>query len=229
MAWILQLETSSKNCSVALSHQGKTEFLLEEAHEQYSHGQDLHPLIQKLMDQAPIELKNLAAIAVGKGPGSYTGLRIGVSAAKGLAYALDLPLIGINSLELMVHGVERSQEAYYIPLVDARRMEVYTSVFDQNLNELRPTQALILEEENAFLDLNSDLPHYFFGDGTAKAKPLFTQENFYFLEAPAFPSAAHMSSLAFEAHQKKAWESVAYFEPFYLKEFMITPSKKKTF
>ena len=229
MAWILQLETSSKNCSVALSHQGKTEFLLEEAHEQYSHGQDLHPLIQKLMDQAPIELKNLAAIAVGKGPGSYTGLRIGVSAAKGLAYALDLPLIGINSLELMAHGVERSQEAYYIPLVDARRMEVYTSVFDQNLNELRPTQALILEEENAFLDLNSDLPHYFFGDGTAKAKPLFTQEKFYFLEAPEFPSAAHMSSLAFEAHQKKAWESVAYFEPFYLKEFMITPTKKKTF
>lgn len=228
MAWILQLETSSKNCSVALSHQGQTEFLLEEAHEQYSHGQDLHPLIQKLMDQAPIELKNVEAIAVGKGPGSYTGLRIGVSAAKGMAYALDLPLIGINSLELMAHGAEPTQQGYYIPLVDARRMEVYTSVFDQNLNEIRPTQALILEQENTFLDLNPELPHYFFGDGTAKAKPLFTQENFYFLEAPLFPSAAHMSSLAFEAHQNKAWESVAYFEPYYLKEFMITPPKKKT-
>lgn len=228
MAWILQLETSSKNCSVALSHQGKTLHSLEEAHEHYSHSTDLHPLLQQLIQQAPIELSDLDAIAVGKGPGSYTGLRIGVSTAKGLAYALDIPLIGINSLTLLSQGVHVADSGYLIPMVDARRLEVYTAVFGQQGEVIRETQALILEQSTTFLDLNPELPHYFFGDGASKAKDLLVHENFHFLEQPLFPSASQMSLLAFCAFQDKTFESVAYFEPFYLKEFITTPPKKKT-
>ncbi|MGC6479267.1 MAG: tRNA (adenosine(37)-N6)-threonylcarbamoyltransferase complex dimerization subunit type 1 TsaB [Flavobacteriaceae bacterium] len=229
MAWILQIETSSKNCSVALSHQGETVCFFEEAHQNYSHSTDLHPQLQKLMESAPIALEELDAIAVGKGPGSYTGLRIGVSAAKGLAYALDIPLIGINSLTLISHAADVSGEGFLIPMMDARRMEVYTRVCDTQQQLVKDTQALVLEESSQFLDLNPEKPHYFFGDGSAKAKALLQNPNFHFLSTPLYPSAATMSVLAYTEFRQEKLESVAYFEPFYLKEFMTTPPKKKSY
>lgn len=222
MSYILNIETATKNCSVALAKEGKTILCKEIAEEGYSHAERLHVFIEEIIKEAGINFKDLSAIAVSQGPGSYTGLRIGVSAAKGLCFALDIPLIAVDTLQVLA-----SQASVYrgliIPMLDARRMEVYSAIFAPDFENKRAVQAEIIAE-NSFEDLQETL--YFVGDCAEKCKPVLTKENFIFLEEIKYPSAKEMSFLSFEKYKKNDTVDVAYFEPYYLKDFMMTVSRK---
>jgi len=220
--YILNIETATKNCSVALAKEGKTILCKEIADEGYSHAERLHVFIEEVLTEAGITFKDLSAVAVSQGPGSYTGLRIGVSAAKGLCFALDIPLIAIDTLQTLASQVVVSS-GLIIPMIDARRMEVYSAVFTSNLESKRDIQAEIITE-NSFESLQETL--YFVGDCAEKCKTVLTKENFIFLEEIKYPSAKEMSLLSYEKYKKNDTVDVAYFEPYYLKDFMITTSKK---
>lgn len=222
MSHILNIETATKNCSVALAKEGKTILCKEIAEEGYSHAERLHVFIEEIIQEAGISFQELSAIAVSQGPGSYTGLRIGVSAAKGLCFALDIPLIAIDTLQTLARQVKVS-DGLIIPMLDARRMEVYSAVFSPNFEKIRAVQAEIITE-NSFEDFEEKM--YFVGDCAEKCQSVLNKENFIFLEAIKYPSANEMSFLSFEKYQNKDFADVAYFEPFYLKDFMITVSKK---
>ena len=222
MSYILNIETATKNCSVALAKDGMTVLCKEIADEGYSHAERLHVFIEEIIKEAGITFKDLAAIAVSQGPGSYTGLRIGVSAAKGLCFALNIPLIAIDTLQTLASKVKIS-EGLIIPMIDARRMEVYSAIFYPNLNNQRATVAEIITE-NSFEDFQETL--YFVGDCLEKCKSVLTKENFIFLEEIKYPSAKEMSELSYTKFKKSDTVDVAYFEPYYLKDFMITTSKK---
>ena len=222
MEYILNIETATKNCSVALAKGGKTIVCKEIAEEGYSHAERLHVFIEAIIKEAGITLNDLSAIAVSQGPGSYTGLRIGVSAAKGLCYALDIPLIAVDTLQALASQVTISS-GLIIPMIDARRMEVYSAVFDPNLERKREVLAEIITE-NSFEDLHETL--YFVGDCAEKCKSVLTKENYVFLDKIVHPSAKEMSAISFEKFKKSDTVDVAYFEPYYLKDFMITTSKK---
>ena len=222
MAYLLNIETATKNCSVSLAKDGETIALKELNDGGYSHAEKLHEFIKVVLAEANIELTDLNAIAVSKGPGSYTGLRIGVSAAKGLCFALNIPLISINTLQSLSQSVSITN-GYIIPLLDARRMEVYSAVFKDN-NSVRNVEAEIIDATsfNDYLDKNTV---YFLGDGAEKCKNLITHKNAIFIDGK-FPSANEMSLLSFEKYKKNDIEDVAYFEPFYLKDFVVTTAKK---
>ena len=222
MSYILNIETATKNCSVALAKDGKTIICKEIAQEGYSHAELLHVFIEEIIQEAGINFKELNAIAVSKGPGSYTGLRIGVSAAKGLCYALDIPLISVDTLKVLASQVNVS-EGLIIPMIDARRMEVYSAIFTPNFEKIREVQAEIIDE-NSFQDFQETV--YFVGDCNEKCKTVLTQSNFVFLEDNKYPSAKEMSLLSFEKFTNNDFEDLAYFEPYYLKDFMMTVSKK---
>ena len=222
MSYILNIETATKNCSVALAKDGKTVLCKEIAEEGYSHAERLHVFIEEIIKEAGITFQDISAIAVSQGPGSYTGLRIGVSAAKGLCYALGIPLIAVDTLQVLASQTNISN-GLIIPMLDARRMEVYSAIFTSNFENKRAVQAEIITE-NSFEDLQETL--YFVGDCTEKCKPVLTKENHVFLEDIKYPSAKEMSFLSFEKHQKNDFVDVAYFEPYYLKDFMMTVSKK---
>lgn len=222
MSYILNIETATKNCSVALAKDGKTILCKEIAEEGYSHAERLHVFIEEIIKEAGITLNDLSAIAVSQGPGSYTGLRIGVSAAKGLCYALDIPLIAVDTLQALASQVTISS-GLIIPMIDARRMEVYSAVFAPNLERKREVLAEIITE-NSFEDLQETL--YFVGDCAEKCKSVLTKENYVFLDKIVYPSAKEMSAISFEKFKKSDTVDVAYFEPYYLKDFMITASKK---
>ena len=222
MSYILNIETATKNCSVALAKEGKTILCKEMAEEGYSHAERLHVFIEEIMKEAGIAFQDLSAIAVSQGPGSYTGLRIGVSAAKGLCFALDIPLIAIDTLQVLASQAKVSS-GLIIPMLDARRMEVYSAIFTPNFENIRAVQAEIITE-NSFEELQETL--YFLGDCAEKCKPILTKENFFFLEEIKYPSAKEMSFLSFEKYKKNDTVDVAYFEPYYLKDFMMTVSKK---
>lgn len=222
MEYILNIETATKNCSIALAKGGKTIICKEIAEEGYSHAERLHVFIEEIIQEAGITFKDLVAVAVSQGPGSYTGLRIGVSAAKGLCYALGIPLIAIDTLKTLASQVVVSN-GLIIPMLDARRMEVYSAIFTPNFENKRVTLAEIITE-NSFEDLQETL--YFVGDCAEKCKPVLTKENFVFLDEIKFPSAKEMSLLSFEKFRLNDTVDVAYFEPYYLKDFMITTSKK---
>jgi tRNA threonylcarbamoyladenosine biosynthesis protein TsaB len=221
---ILCLETSTKSCSVALGENGKLLSLKESVDEKHSHAENLTLYIEAVCKQAKINLKEVDAIAVSKGPGSFTGLRIGVSAAKGLCYALDKPLIAINSLQAMAASYisqkpeARSQKPLFCPMIDARRMEVYCAVYDEQLNEIKKTSADIIDE-SSFADLLKQNKIYFFGDGSSKCRITITHPNAVFIEG-IDPSAQFMLPLAEKLFAEKKFEDVAYFEPFYLKDFV---------
>jgi tRNA threonylcarbamoyladenosine biosynthesis protein TsaB len=221
---ILCLETSTKVCSVALGQNGKVLALKESSDEKYSHAENLTVYVQEVCKQAKISLKDIDAIAVSKGPGSFTGLRIGVSTAKGLCYALGNPLIGINSLEAMAEGQVKSQKlkvkSYFCPMIDAKRMEVYCAVYDEQLNKIRKTSAEIVDE-NSFFDLLVKNKIYFFGDGAEKCKLQITHPNAVFIDN-IHPSAQSMPAVAEKYFSEKKFEDLAYFEPFYLKDFVGT-------
>ena len=222
MSYILNIETATKNCSVALAKEGKTILCKEIAEEGYSHAERLHVFIEEIIKEVGITFQDLTAIAVSQGPGSYTGLRIGVSAAKGLCYALGVPLIAIDTLQVLASQANIFN-GLIIPMLDARRMEVYSAIFTPNLENKRTVQAEIITE-NSFEDLQEIL--YFVGDCAEKCKPVLTKENYIFLEEIKYPSAKEMSFLSFEKYKKNDTVDVAYFEPYYLKDFMMTVSKK---
>lgn len=207
---------------MALAKEGKTIICKEIAEEGYSHSERLHVFIEEIIQEAGLNFKELNAIAVSQGPGSYTGLRIGVSAAKGLCYALDIPLIAIDTLHVLAMQV-KSANGLIIPMIDARRMEVYSAIFNPNFEKIRAVQAEIITE-NSFEELEETL--YFVGDCAEKCKSVLTKENFIFLDEIKYPSAQEMCGLSFEKHQKNETVDVAYFEPYYLKDFMVTTSKK---
>ena len=222
LSYILNIETATKNCSVALAKEGKTIFSKEIAEEGYSHAERLHVFIEEIIKEVGITLQDLSAVAVSQGPGSYTGLRIGVSAAKGLCYALNIPLIAIDTLQALASQVTISN-GLIIPMIDARRMEVYSAVFAPNLEQKREVLAEIITE-NSFENLQGTL--YFIGDCAEKCKSVLIKENYIFLDEIVYPSAKEMSFLSFEKFKKSDTVDVAYFEPYYLKNFMITTPKK---
>lgn len=218
MAAILCIETSTTNCSVAIAVDGEIKAIREENTQQYSHAEKLHVFIEEVLKEANLDKKQLNAVAVSKGPGSYTGLRIGVSAAKGLCFALDIPLISSLTLEVLVQQV-KCEDCYIIPLLDARRMEVYSAVFNSNKKQVRETQAEILDE-NSFKEYLNERKTIFIGDGSNKFESLCQHNNAVFYKE-GIPSAADMGRMAEAKYKISDIEDVAYFEPFYLKEFVI--------
>nr|WP_315195484.1 tRNA (adenosine(37)-N6)-threonylcarbamoyltransferase complex dimerization subunit type 1 TsaB [uncultured Flavobacterium sp.] len=222
MSYILNIETATKNCSVALAKEGKTILCKEIAEEGYSHAERLHVFIEEIISEAGIQLKDLTAIAVSQGPGSYTGLRIGVSAAKGLCYALDIPLIAVDTLQSLAFKVKVT-DGLIVPMIDARRMEVYSAVFSATLEKKREVLAEIIDE-NSFEDFAEKV--YFVGDCNEKCKAVLTKDNFVFLDEIKYPSANEMSALSFDKYKISDTVDVAYFEPYYLKDFLITTAKK---
>jgi len=227
MTTILQIETATQVCSAAVSQNGKTIALKEEMANNI-HAGSLTLFIKSVMDTAGLKYEELDAIAVSKGPGSYTGLRIGVSTAKGLCFALDKPLIAIDTLQMMAEGFATQHpenKGLICSMIDARRMEVFTAVFDQQLQHISPVEAKIIDEQS-FEDLLKDQVITFIGDGAAKCAEALSHEHARFSELN-FNSASNMSRLAMEAFEAAKFEDVAYFEPFYLKDFVLTTPKKK--
>tara|TARA_R110002049_G_scaffold308600_1_gene513077 strand:- start:765 stop:1445 length:681 start_codon:yes stop_codon:yes gene_type:complete len=222
---ILSIETATTNCSVSLSKNGKTIVLKEDYDKGYSHAERLHVYIDDILKEAKVDAKNLDAVAISKGPGSYTGLRIGVSAAKGLCYALEKPLISVSTLETLAHQVN-SPDGIIVAMLDARRMEVYSAIFDSNYNQRRETEAQILDE-NSFADYLDKGSVYFIGNGVEKTKTLINHPNAIFIEEK-LPSANDMSLLAYNKYKKSDTEDVAYFEPYYLKDFVALKPKPKS-
>jgi len=224
MALILNLETATTNCSVSLARDGKTIAIKERDTPNYSHSEQLHVFIQEVVQRASVSLNDLDAIAVSKGPGSYTGLRIGVSAAKGLCFSLDIPLISVATLKSMAGQQIARGFNILIPVLDARRMEVYSKVFDNQLNEIRGTRAEIIDENSfkAYLQSGKVL---LLGSGAKKCKEVLPDKITYDFEC--VPSAKEMSKLSFDKYQKEDFEDVAYFEPYYLKDFILQTAKKK--
>jgi tRNA threonylcarbamoyladenosine biosynthesis protein TsaB len=217
MAYILNIETATTNCSVSLSKEGETLVLKEDYNTNYSHAESLHVFIEEVIKKANIQLSEIDAIAVSKGPGSYTGLRIGVSAAKGLCFSLNIPLISVDTLESLAHQVE-VESGSIIPLLDARRMEVYSAVYDNKHQKIRAIEAEIISE-TSFSDYLKTSNVYFIGDGVEKIKTVIHHPNAIFIDGK-LPSAKNMSILAFDKYKKSDFEDVAYFEPFYLKDFI---------
>ncbi len=217
MATILCIETATTNCSVALSINGSAIVLKEDNSKQYSHSERLHRFIEEVLLEAKIEKHELDAVAVSKGPGSYTGLRIGVSAAKGLCYALAIPLISIDTLQSLALRLKK-KDGYVIPMLDARRMEVYASVFSSEGEKIRETRAEILTSKSYLSYLSEGLVH-FIGNGVDKFETICDHENAHFVK-DQLPSAREMIALSEEKYIKKDTEDVAYFEPFYLKDFI---------
>ena len=217
---ILNIETSTTVCSVALADKGQV-IAAKEINEGYSHAENLHLFINEILATAKIDVKDLKAIAVGSGPGSYTGLRIGVSAAKGFAYALQIPLLAVNTLKIMASStIGIAEDQLYCSMLDARRMEVYCSVFDNQLNEIKATSAEIISEENLNYFTFSK-PICFFGDGMPKCKEILSQlPNASFIEGVE-PSARQLAQLSYQKFLASQFEDIAYFEPLYLKDFLI--------
>ncbi len=216
---ILNIETATKNCAVSLSKNGHFVDQISYAGEGYSHAEKLHVFIDDILKQNNYSPADLSAIAVSKGPGSYTGLRIGVSAAKGLAYSLDIPLISVSTLESLAHQI-KAEDAFIIPILDARRMEVYSAVFDGTYQLIRDTKADLLDEKpfDSYLAKNKCV---FVGDAVAKTKEVILHPNAVFSDIK-YPSAKEMTLLSYKKFEQKDFEDVAYFEPFYLKDFIGT-------
>ena len=224
MSIILNIETTTKNCSVSIAEKGEILAIKELNNGNYSHAEVLHPFILDVLKEANLTSNKIDAVAVSKGPGSYTGLRIGVSAAKGLCFALDKPLISIDTLTSLSFSIT-IEEGIIVPMLDARRLEVYASVFNEKHQKIREIKAEIIDE-NSFCEYLERSKVYFLGDGSQKCKEIITHKNAIFIDAK-FPSAQEMAKLSYEKYKISDIENVAYFEPFYLKDFIVIPEKKK--
>ena len=224
MAIILNIETSTKNCSVSIARNGEIIAIKELNNGNYSHAEVLHPFMQEILIEADILSEELDGIAVSKGPGSYTGLRIGVSAAKGLCFALNIPLISIDTLLALSHSIN-VDNGVIVPMLDARRMEVYAAVFDSGHNQIRKVQAEIIDEAS-FSEYLSLGTVYFLGDGAQKCQEIITHKNAVFI-LDKFPSSRQMAALSYQKYVRQEIEDVAYFEPFYLKDFVVIAEKKE--
>jgi tRNA threonylcarbamoyladenosine biosynthesis protein TsaB len=223
MALILSIETSTTVCSVAIHSRGVLKAVAE-VDESGVHAEKIMLLIEQACDNAGVKLKDLDAIAVSEGPGSYTGLRIGVSTAKGLSFGLDIPLIGVNTLQALGSAVQIEPGEYLIPVLDARRMEVYFQVFDSDLQAKSSLGSEVLTEDS-FQNFLKEGRVIFLGDAVEKVRDVVQKENSEFNTEIKF-SAAHLGQLAFQKFQKKEFENLAYFVPNYLKEFKALQSKK---
>ena len=221
---ILNIETSTKNCSVSIATDGKIVAIKELNNGNYSHAEVLHPFIETILKEGNISINEIDAVAVSKGPGSYTGLRIGVSAAKGLSFALNTPLISIDTLTSLSYAIS-IDKGIIIPMLDARRMEVYAAVFDKDHKQIRDIKAEIVDE-NSFCEELEKGKVYFLGDGSHKCKEVIIHKNAIFID-DKFPSSNEMAELSYDKYKKNDIEDVAYFEPFYLKDFVVIPEKKK--
>jgi tRNA threonylcarbamoyladenosine biosynthesis protein TsaB len=215
---ILCIETATTACSVCVAHEQKL-LAIRETNEGYTHAENLHVFVEQVLAEAGMAMKDLGAVAVSKGPGSYTGLRIGASAAKGFCYALSIPLVAIDTLQAMARQVSQSHPGIlYCPMLDARRMEVYCALYNARGEALLPVQALVLDEITV-KSFERGGPVCFFGDGMPKGRELLASlEGAVFVEGIA-PSARDLAPLAFEKLRAGKCENLGYFEPFYLKEF----------
>ncbi len=205
-----------------MGKQGQLIDLIEYVGEGYSHAEKLHVFIKEILDKNTFSINDLQAVAVSKGPGSYTGLRIGVSAAKGLAFALQIPLISVDTLGSLARQVTE-KDVLIIPMIDARRMEVYAGIYDSNYQNLRKVQADILDEHSYGAYLNQKKT-VFLGDAVAKVQDIIKHPNAVFYK-DKLPSAREMCILSYEKFRQQDFEDTAYFEPFYLKDFIITRKK----
>lgn len=219
MSYILNIETATTNCSVSLSKEGEILVLKEDYNSNYSHAESLHVFMDAVLKEANLKPADLDAIAVSRGPGSYTGLRIGVSSAKGLCFSLDKPLIAVETLESLSHQLN-IEEGCIVPMLDARRMEVYAAVYDKDHQQVRAIKAEIVDADSfkAYLEVGKV---YFIGNGVEKTKQIITHRNAVFIDNK-LPSANEMGKLSTIKYKKGDLEDVAYFEPFYLKDFMGT-------
>jgi tRNA threonylcarbamoyladenosine biosynthesis protein TsaB len=234
MALILSLETSEKVCSIALSDGYNLSGTLDITEEK-SHATMLTVLIEKIFSDKEIDIKKLDAVAISKGPGSYTGLRIGMSVAKGICYALNIPLISVNSLQILCIGLIQSgklknigdsnSEIILCAVADAKRMEVYNALFNLNAEFISEIEATTINDNSYKEKLDSGVV-VFFGSGVGKCKSVIQHQNACFIEN-FNPHASFMISLAFDSYLQKKFEDVAYFEPFYLKDFVATAPKRK--
>ncbi|MBC9797803.1 tRNA (adenosine(37)-N6)-threonylcarbamoyltransferase complex dimerization subunit type 1 TsaB [Sinomicrobium weinanense] len=224
MAVILNIETSTTNCSVCLAKDGMSLAAKEHNDVNYSHSENLHVFIRDVLTEASLDVPDIDAVAVSMGPGSYTGLRIGVSTAKGLCYAQDKPLIAVPTLQVLASKY-KIEEGVLLPLLDARRMEVYSAVYSKDYEPLRETRAEIVSE-GSFREWLDRGKVYFTGNGAEKCKEVISHSNAVFPEKTEAPSAITMAVLAEKKFKTGGFEDVAYFEPYYLKDFVTTKKKK---
>jgi tRNA threonylcarbamoyladenosine biosynthesis protein TsaB len=228
MALIIHIETATKVCSVALSD-GSEIIAIRESNILNSHSSLITNFVDQVIKEAGKSLNSLDAVSVSMGPGSYTGLRIGASTAKGLCYSLDKPLIAINTLKAMANGFISEgnyESALFCPMIDARRMEVYCGFFNTQNKVIAPVSAVIIDE-NSFSELLSENTIYFFGDGAEKCKSILSQQKNAFFDGDFNTSSKFLISLAEEKFKNKEFENTAYFEPFYLKDFLAGKPKVK--
>ncbi len=218
------METASTNCSVSLFRDGNMIGLCEDPSPKYTHGELLHLFIEKVLREADIDPEQLDAVAVSKGPGSYTGLRIGVSAAKGMCFALDIPLIALPTLRIMAEA-SLGLGGLLIPVLDARRMEVYSAIYNAQGEQIRETRAEVITEAS-FSEYREQAPLHLLGSGAEKLREVLGSDAFHY-HPELQPSAREMGKLSFERFQKGQFEDTAYFEPFYLKDFIPTQPKPK--
>ena len=220
MSYILNIESSSTNCSISLTKDGKLLSLKEKNDEKYSHSTKLHSYVNKVLIDSKVKIKELSAIAVSKGPGSYTGLRIGVAAAKGLCFSLDIPLISVSTLLILSKQIKISS-GLIVPVLDARRDEVYSAVYDTNHNLVREEAPEIIDQ-NSFENYSKESEIYFIGSGQKKCKELInSNDNLIFYNKESFPSSKEMAYISYKKFLNSDFEDLAYFEPAYLKNFIL--------
>ena len=225
MGVILSIETATSVCSVALHDEGGLMVAIAELFQENVHAQKLMPLIEALLQQSGFGQEELCAVAVSSGPGSYTGLRIGVSTAKGLAYALGIPLIGVDTLNALARRAIRfaAPEDLVVPMIDARRMEVYCKILGGEMEEVLPLAPVIIDEYS-FETYLSSRKLFFLGDANGKVREVIKHERAVFI--PLLNSAETVGEMAVDKYRERQFEDVAYFEPNYLKEFRVLKSKK---
>jgi tRNA threonylcarbamoyladenosine biosynthesis protein TsaB len=219
VSYILNIESSTTNCSVSLANNGELISIRELNEKNYSHSTKLHSFIEEVLKNSNITVNKLSAIAVSSGPGSYTGLRIGVSAAKGLCYALQIPLISVPTLQVLARQLNIQREDLIIPVMDARRDEVYSAVYNSEYELVRNIFPEIIDSES-FIELAKENKLYFIGNGQEKCERLIRKNsNLIFSNYDTFPSSKEMVLISYEKFKKLKFEDVAYFEPDYLKKF----------
>ena len=229
MARIILIETSTALCSVALEEDGRVVAYKENPGR--VHASLTAPFVKEVLDSQGLGVKDCDAVCVGKGPGSYTGLRVGASTAKGLCFGADIPLLAVSSTEVLVWQARTESLIpdgckYIVPMIDARRMEVYTAVYSSDGQQLRSTESKIIDKDSFAQEL-SEGPVLFIGDGAEKCRSIFNSPKAYFISC--YPKASSLTLPAELAFKEKRFEDTAYFEPFYLKDFIATVSRKRLF
>ena len=220
MSFILNIESSSTNCSVSLTKNGGLISIKENNDEKYSHSTKLHSFINEVISDSKITINELSAIAVSKGPGSYTGLRIGVAAAKGLCFSLDIPLISVSTLLILSKQIKISS-GLILPVLDARRNEVYSAIYDANYKLVKKESPKLIDSKS-FENFSNDNQLYFIGSGQQKCRELIkSNNNLIFHNNESLPSSKEMADISYQKFISSDFEDLAYFEPAYLKNFIL--------